>query len=164
MHRDDRPGATGLEDAPHVEGAAIEDAPLPAGVAIEDAPLSAGAAIEDAPALQSVADETISRAVEFLTGNLYDPGLASSAIARHVGLDPWQFCRRFRAVTGMTCSEFITGRRMAEARRLLKMEDLLIKEIAYRLGFGDPNYFSRRFKRVVGISPTAYRRLSPGRR
>jgi two-component system response regulator YesN len=56
----------------------------------------------------------------------------------------------------MTCNEFIARRRMLEARRLLDRGDLLVKEVAYRVGFGDPNYFSRRFKSFVGISPTGY--------
>jgi AraC-like DNA-binding protein len=89
---------------------------------------------------------------------LYDPELTPSAVASHVGLDPWQFCRRFKTATGMTCNEFIAEKRMHEAMRLLARDDLLIKEVAYRVGFEDANYFSRRFKRVVGKSPTSYRR------
>jgi AraC-like DNA-binding protein len=44
------------------------------------------------------------------------------------------------------------------ARRLLARRDLLVKEIAYQVGFEDANYFSRRFKGIVGTSPTSYRR------
>jgi two-component system response regulator YesN len=50
---------------------------------------------------------------------------------------------------------------MQEACRLLARPDLLIKEVAYRVGFEDANYFSRRFKSVVGTSPTAYRKNGP---
>lgn len=103
-------------------------------------------------------DERIEVAVRYLLDKLHDPGLAPSSIAGHVGLDLWQFCRKFRAATGMTCNEFIAERRMQEARRLLARPDLLIKEVAYRVGFEDANYFSRRFKSVVGTSPTSYRK------
>jgi AraC-like DNA-binding protein len=107
------------------------------------------------------ADELIQAAVDYLYDRLCDPGLAPSAVARHIGLDPWQFCRKFKAVTGMTCNEFIAEKRMLVARRLLASHDLLIKEVAYRVGFEDANYFSRRFKTVVGTSPTSFRRHGP---
>ena len=116
-----------------------------------------GTALEE-PAVQ----ELIRTAVDYLTERLYDSELAPSAVARHVGLAPWQFCRKFKTATGMTCSEFIAEKRMREARRLLARRDLLIKEVAYRVGFEDANYFSRRFKTVVGTSPTSFRRENAG--
>jgi two-component system response regulator YesN len=61
----------------------------------------------------------------------------------------------------MTCNDFIARWRMLEARRLLDRGDLLVKQVAYRVGFEDPNYFSRRFKGVVGISPSRYRKIRP---
>jgi len=103
----------------------------------------------------------IRSALRYLAEKLYDPDLTPSAVASRAGLDLWQFCRKFKAVTGMTCSEFIAERRMREARRLLAREDLLVKEVAYRVGFDDSNYFSRRFKRFVGKSPTSYRKGGP---
>ena len=107
----------------------------------------------------------IRSALRYLAEKLYDPDLTPSAVASRAGLDLWQFCRKFKALTGMTCTEFIAERRMREARKLLAREDLLVKEVAYRVGFDDSNYFSRRFKRVVGKSPTSYRKGGhpPGR-
>jgi two-component system response regulator YesN len=115
-----------------------------------------GTALEEA-----AVDELIKTAVDYLTERLYEPQLAPSAVANHIGLDPWRFCRRFKTVTGMTCSEFIAKKRMLEAKRLLARNELLIKEVAYRVGFEDANYFSRRFKVFVGISPSSFRRGRP---
>jgi len=106
----------------------------------------------------------IQSALRYLAERLYDPDLTPSAVASRAGLDLWQFCRKFKALTGMTCNEFIAERRMREAMRLLARRDLLIKEVAYRVGFDDSNYFSRRFKRVVGKSPTSYRNGGPARK
>lgn len=103
-------------------------------------------------------EDPISEAIRYLDERLCDPGLTASAVAERVGLDLWQFCRKFKSATGRTCSEFIAERRMSEAMRLLQRGDLLIKEVAYRVGFEDANYFSRRFKRVVGRSPSSFTR------
>ena len=109
---------------------------------------------------EAQAEDPIVTAIRRLNENLCDPGLSPSALAGGVGLELWQFCRRFKSMTGKTCIEFIAERRMREAMRLLARGDLLVKEIAYRTGFEDPNYFSRRFKRFVGTSPTSYRKGS----
>ncbi len=103
-------------------------------------------------------DDPILKALRYLSERLCDPGLTPSAVASRAGLDLWRFCRKFKSVTGRTCNEFIAEMRMREAIRLLARDDLLVKEVAYRVGFEDANYFSRRFKRVVGKSPTSYRR------
>ena len=60
-------------------------------------------------------------------------------------------------VTGRSTKELVTDRVMVEAARLLRYTDLTVGEIAHRVGFGDPLYFSRAFKRQTGSSPQAYR-------
>jgi AraC family transcriptional regulator, transcriptional activator of pobA len=59
--------------------------------------------------------------------------------------------------TGSTTKELVTDRVMVEAASLLRFSDLTAGQIAYRVGFSDPLYFSRAFKRHQGESPTAYR-------
>lgn len=53
--------------------------------------------------------------------------------------------------------ELINGRIILEAKRLLRYSNLMIKETAYRLGFEDPSYFVKFFKRIVGVSPIEFR-------
>lgn len=53
--------------------------------------------------------------------------------------------------------ELINGRIILEAKRLLRYSTMMIKEIAYRLGFDDPSYFVKFFKRIVGVSPADFR-------
>jgi two-component system response regulator YesN len=102
----------------------------------------------------------ISRALEFVRDHLKDPDLSPSLIAREVGLDLPVFCRTFKQVTGMTSTDYIALERIRVAKRLLTREDLLVKEVAYRVGFENPNYFSRRFKEMEGRTPSSYRRLN----
>jgi AraC family transcriptional regulator, transcriptional activator of pobA len=65
-------------------------------------------------------------------------------------------------VTGRSTKELVTERVMVEAARLLRYTDLTVGEIAYRVGFADPLYFSRAFKRYSGRSPQAYRAAARG--
>lgn len=53
--------------------------------------------------------------------------------------------------------ELINGRIILEAKRLLRYSNLMIKETAYKLGFEDPSYFVKFFKRIVGVAPVDFR-------
>jgi AraC family transcriptional activator of pobA len=65
--------------------------------------------------------------------------------------------RTLARLTGRSTKELVTERVMVEAARLLRYTDLTIGQIAFRVGFADPLYFSRAFKRHTGTSPQAYR-------
>jgi AraC family transcriptional activator of pobA len=65
--------------------------------------------------------------------------------------------RALTEVTGRATKEHVTDRVMVEAARLLAFTDLSVGEIAYRVGFDDPLYFSRAFKRHHREPPQAYR-------
>lgn len=102
----------------------------------------------------------ISNALKFIGEHLHDPDLTPSRVAREVDLDLPVFCRAFKQVTGMTCTDYTALERIRVAKRLLTRMDLLVKEVAYRVGFENPNYFSRRFKEMEGRTPTSYRRIN----
>jgi AraC family transcriptional activator of pobA len=55
---------------------------------------------------------------------------------------------------------FINDRILLEAKRLLRFTDLMVKEIAYRLGYDDPSYFVKFFKRQAGILPSDFRTIN----
>ena len=58
--------------------------------------------------------------------------------------------------------KLITNRIILEAKRLICYSPLRIKQIAFNLGFDDPSYFIKLFKRNVGMSPAEYKRISIG--
>ncbi|MCK9250099.1 MAG: AraC family transcriptional regulator [Solirubrobacteraceae bacterium] len=70
--------------------------------------------------------------------------------------------RALGTITGRGTKEHIVDRVMLEAERLLRFTDLTVVEVAARVGFGDPLYFSRAFKRRHGLSPVAFRRRERG--
>ena len=92
----------------------------------------------------------IPEALKLIMERLRDPNLSPSRIADESGLDLPVFCRAFKQVTGMTCTDYISLERIREAKQLLSRRDLLIKQIAYQVGFENPNYFSRRFREMEG--------------
>ena len=81
----------------------------------------------------------------------------ASHYADALAVPPAALSRALASVTGQATKELVTDRVMLEAGRLLRFTDLTIGEIAFQVGFHDPLYFSRAFKRANGSSPQAYR-------
>jgi transcriptional regulator GlxA family with amidase domain len=79
-------------------------------------------------------------------------------MARHANVSPRTFARRFRAETGTTPLQWLLGRRVLAARRLLEESDLPVEEIASEVGFGDAASLRSHFRRATATTPTAYRR------
>ena len=77
-----------------------------------------------------------------------------------LGVPPAALSRALAQVTGRATKELVLDRVLLEAARLLRFTDLSAQEVAQRVGYGDPLYFSRAFKRRYGESPTAYREKS----
>jgi transcriptional regulator GlxA family with amidase domain len=81
-----------------------------------------------------------------------------AAMSRHAGVSPRTFARRFREETGTTPLQWLLGRRVLEAQRLLEESDLPIDEVAWRAGFGTAASLREHFRRATATTPTAYRR------
>jgi AraC family transcriptional activator of pobA len=79
-------------------------------------------------------------------------------VARAVSVSSGHLTTVVRRKTGRTVQEWIVERRMAEARRLLVETDLAVEEVGRRVGYGDPGYFVRSFKRAHDTTPLGWRR------
>jgi len=86
-----------------------------------------------------------------------EPGVSLAAVARAVGRSPSHVTAVVRRETGMTVLEWLTQRRMAEARRRLAETDENVAVVADRVGYPDPAYFARLFRREHGVSARAFR-------
>jgi AraC-like DNA-binding protein len=84
--------------------------------------------------------------------------LALSELAAEAGLSVRQFCRAFRASTGMSPHQYVLTQRVERAQNLIAAGKPLA-EIALLCGFTDQSHFSRVFTRHVGLSPAAFRRM-----
>jgi transcriptional regulator GlxA family with amidase domain len=81
-----------------------------------------------------------------------------AAMARHAGVSPRTFARRFRAETGTTPLQWLLAQRVLEARRLLEATDLPVEDVAWRVGFATAASLRDHFRRATATTPTAYRR------
>jgi transcriptional regulator GlxA family with amidase domain len=93
----------------------------------------------------------------WISERLTDP-LDVAAMARHAGVSPRTFARRFREETGTTPLRWLLAQRVQMARRLLEQSDLPIDEVAWRAGFGTAASLRDHFRRATATTPTAYRR------
>ncbi|MGD9735456.1 MAG: GlxA family transcriptional regulator [Solirubrobacterales bacterium] len=87
-----------------------------------------------------------------------DQPLDVAAMAAHAGLSPRTFARRFRAEVGTTPLQWLLGRRVLAARRLLESSELPVEDVAWRCGFGTAASLREHFRRATATTPTAYRR------
>ncbi|MBB5350969.1 AraC-like DNA-binding protein/mannose-6-phosphate isomerase-like protein (cupin superfamily) [Haloferula luteola] len=81
-----------------------------------------------------------------------------AALARMAGLSRTNFLRTFRQATGQSPIGFLIGLRVESAKRLLRQSDRSMTAIAHDCGFGDSNYFARKFREATGRTPTEFRR------
>jgi transcriptional regulator GlxA family with amidase domain len=81
-----------------------------------------------------------------------------AAMARHAGVSPRTFARRFREETATTPLQWLLSQRVLEARRLLEESDLPVEGVAWRVGFGTAASLREHFRRATATTPTAYRR------
>lgn len=79
-------------------------------------------------------------------------------ISGELGLSAVQFTRRFKAVYGMTPSDYVTSLRLSRARTLLAETKMTLEQIAQKCGYENGLYLSRIFSRKMNISPSQYRK------
>ncbi|MEV8321461.1 AraC family transcriptional regulator [Streptomyces sp. NPDC059900] len=114
-------------------------------------PAAAGAEPRSRPG--SVAAEFVG-----LLGTPEGPLYSVHACARHLGVSVSYLGEAVKASTGRTPGELIRQARVHEAKRLLLRTELSVRQIGVRVGFGDPAYFCRFFRRETGASPGDFRR------
>ncbi len=107
--------------------------------------------------LTILSDPFLSRLQEAVEANLDDSAFGVEQLAEAVHLSRSQLHRKLKALTDWSATHFIRHIRLIKARALLQTTSLTIAEIAYAVGFDDPNYFTRVFTETVGSQPTQFR-------
>jgi AraC-like DNA-binding protein len=90
----------------------------------------------------------------------YADHLDVPTLAARAGVSPAHFARRFRATFGEAPHQYLLTRRLERAQFLLRETDRTVAEICLDVGLTSVGSFTTTFKRVVGMTPTAYRELA----
>ena len=102
-------------------------------------------------------DRVVADSVTWIEANYATPNPVTSMTERS-GLTPRTFARRFLAATGRRPINYVQALRIEGARDRLEIGDDSVDDIGFAVGYADPAFFRRLFKRVTGLTPTAYRR------
>jgi len=98
----------------------------------------------------------IGSVIEYLEANFCDEiNLVKLAEMCHMSLRNFQ--RVFKKATGQSPIDFLIHIRLQKSKLLLRESDLQITDIAYKSGFNEYNYYSRKFKKSMGVTPLKYR-------
>ncbi len=99
----------------------------------------------------------LNRVMAFVDANIA-VDLCVSTLAAVAGMSPYYFCRSFKQSTGITPHRYVLQRRMEQAKRLLGQKSGHLLEIAHDVGFADQSQFTRVFRKIVGTTPSRYRK------
>ena len=97
--------------------------------------------------------EIISHYIE--TNYMYD--ISMQDLARHMNYSEAYFCKLFKQCFNKNFTSYLTEYRVVEAKRMLAMPTVNVKDIGRAVGYSDSNYMAKVFKRITGQSPTEYR-------
>jgi two-component system response regulator YesN len=123
-------------------------------------PGSATPALEGTPpcAVTMSQYHKIQQAVRFINDN-YRTDICLDDVAKEADMSPAHFSRIFKKVMGLPYHDYLNGRRIMKAKKLLRTSAQSVTEIAFSLGFADPTGFGRIFKKLTSTTPSAFRSL-----
>jgi two-component system, response regulator YesN len=106
---------------------------------------------------QSAYRNLVEEAVAFTKARYHESDISINKVCSHLHISAGYFSSIFKKETRMTFVAYLLHIRMEAAKELLRTTDLKAFEIAEKVGYAEPNYFSFSFKKHVGVSPKEYR-------
>jgi two-component system, response regulator YesN len=100
---------------------------------------------------------TMTRRVIGYIHSFYNKQINKEELAAKLSTHPSHLSRKFKEETKFTLTAYQQMLRINQAKHLLKTENLSVEEIAWTIGYEDPSYFARVFKKETGRTPSAYR-------
>ncbi|CAM4122165.1 response regulator [Paenibacillus alkaliterrae] len=101
----------------------------------------------------------VQRVIDYIEQHYHDENLSLQMLCRHVHMSKSYFSLLFKLQTEQTIMEYVTRVRVGKAKELLQHTALKAYEIAAKVGYSDPQYFSVLFKKHTGSTPTHYREM-----
>ena len=106
----------------------------------------------------SADEDFLTKAMSIIEEHMSNSDFNVEALTKEMHLSRSKLYLKLKALTGLSCSEFIRSVRLKRALQLLEKSDYTIKEIMYQTGFNTASYFSSCFKKQFGVVPSEYLR------
>ena len=114
----------------------------------------------DSPQVVDADKEMMATLMAFINDHIEEEGLKIEELAEAVNLGRTVFYGKIKVLVGMTPSDFLRRMRMQRAEELIVKTRMNFSEIAFKVGFSDPKYFTKCFKKETGMTPSEYRQKS----
>ncbi|WP_066054279.1 response regulator [Robertmurraya korlensis] len=110
---------------------------------------------------EKLESDTIQQIKQYIIDHSHED-ISLDALAKKVELSPIYISKMFKEKLGVNYIDFLTECRIEKAKKLMNDPEKSIKEITFEVGYHDPNYFSKVFKKMVAVSPNKYRKTLLG--
>lgn len=90
----------------------------------------------------------------------YTKEISMEEMANEVGFSTYYFSRMFKQEFGVNFVDYVTSLRLKKACELLQEGNCSVKEVCFKVGYSEPNYFTRVFKKAYGIAPTKFQKTN----
>lgn len=107
--------------------------------------------------ISSLDQKFIEKLEKIVSKNLDSPDFNVKKLSREIGMGSTQLFMKFKALLNISPGSFIFQKRLSKAALLLRKSDLNINEVGYAVGFTDPKYFSKCFKKHFGKTPSEFK-------
>lgn len=103
-------------------------------------------------------EQFMKQLMSYIEANIENPDLSVDDLAQEMALSRSVFFRKIKALVGYSPINFLQVVRIKRAIQLMQTKNFSVAEVAYKVGYTDPKYFSRSFKKITGKSPSSYLR------
>lgn len=107
--------------------------------------------------ITSLDQKLIAKAIKYVEDNMSRSDLTVEELSKELAMSRVYLYKKLTVITGKTPIEFIRVIRLKRAAQLLKESQLNVSQVAYKVGFNNPKYFSRYFKEQYNVSPSEYK-------
>ena len=107
--------------------------------------------------IASLDEKLVQDATNYVEENLDNADISVETMAEALAMSRVHLYKKLTAITDLTPSEFIRQIRLRHAEQLLRKSQLTVAEVAYKVGFNNPRYFSKYFKEMYGMMPSEYK-------
>ncbi len=148
-----QPGSPSAPDA--AAGGAVQQAAAAKTASAETSPAENGR--EEDPEEDSARMLFLSQAIAAYVRQNYRNDISMQDAARAMNYSEAYFCKLFKQCFSCNFTAYLSEYRIGEAKKLLAVPTVNIKDIGKAVGYGDSNYFTKVFRRYTGVSPSEYR-------